>query len=199
MKSANDSFAPAFGDALVVVDVQRDFLPGGALEVPHGDAVIQVLNRYIGAFDRRHLPVVITRDWHPVNHSSFRELGGPWPPHCVAGTPGAELPPSLRRPAHLHVISKGTRPEAQGYSAFEGTELAQLLRDEGCHRVFIGGLATDFCVRSTARDALRAGFDVVVLEDAVRAVNLRPDDGAHALADVVRHGGHLMHLEAAAA
>lgn len=195
----NPGFTPGHGDALLVVDVQRDFLPGGALEVPHGGDVIAVLNRYIEAFDRMRLPVVITREWHPVNHISFRELGGPWPAHCVAGTRGAELPPSLRRPIHLHVISKGTRPEAAGYSAFAGTDLARLLRDEGCRRVFIGGLATDFCVRATARDALRAGFEVIVLEDAVRAVNLRPEDGAHALADVVRHGGHLMRLEEAAA
>jgi nicotinamidase/pyrazinamidase len=193
------NFAPRRGDVLLVVDVQRDFLAGGAREVPNGDAVIEVLNRYIEAFDQQRLPVVITREWHPVNHISFRELGGPWPPHCVAGTAGAELPASLSRPACLHIISKGKRPEAVSESAFAGTRLAQLLRDERCQRVFIGGLATDFCVRATARDALRAGFDVVVLEDAVRAVNLRPDDGAHALADIVRHGGHLMHLEEAAA
>jgi nicotinamidase/pyrazinamidase len=190
---------PRFGDALLVVDVQRDFLSGGALEVPNGDAVIAVLNRYIAAFDRRRLPVVIARDWHPVNHRSFRELGGQWPEHCVAGTHGAELPAALRRPAHCHLISKGIKPESWGDSAFEGTGLASLLREECCRRIFIGGLATEYCVRITARDALRAGFEVVVLEDAVRAMNLRPDDGAHALADVVRHGGRLMHLEAAAA
>jgi nicotinamidase/pyrazinamidase len=179
--------------------VQRDFLRGGTLAVPHGDAVIEVLNRYIAAFDRWHLPVVLARDWHPVNHISFRELGGPWPVHCVAGTAGAETPASLRRPAHLHVVSKGTRSEARGDSAFENTDLAQLLREEGCRRVFVGGLATDYGVRSTARDALRAGFEVVVLEDATRAVNRRPDDGVHALAELVRRGAHLMNLESAAA
>ena len=189
-------FSPAAGDALLIVDVQCDFLPGGALAVPDGDAIIEVLNRYAAAFERLKLPVVVVRDWHPVNHISFRELGGPWPAHCVAGTRGAQLPPSLHLPAYAHVLSKGAQPEADRDSAFEGTRLAALLRREGCRRVFVGGLATDYCVRATARDALREGFQVVVLEDAVRAVNLRPDDGAHALAELVRRGARLMRLAA---
>ena len=190
---------PGYGDALIIVGVQRDFLAGGALAVPDGDAVVGVLNRYIRDFERLHLPVIVVRDWHPVNHVSFRELGGPWPAHCVAGTAGAELPASLHLPVHTHILSKGSRSEAQGDSGFEGARLARLLRDEGCRRVFVGGLATEFSVRATARDALRQGFEVVVLEDAIRAVNRRPDDGAHALAELVRHGASLAHLESAAA
>jgi nicotinamidase/pyrazinamidase len=190
---------PGRGDALLIVDVQRDFLPDGALAVPQGDAVIAVLNRYCAEFERQKLPVIATRDWHPPDHVSFREFGGPWPAHCVADTAGAELPPSLRVPADSLVISKGTRPDAQGYSAFENTDLAELLHERGCRRLFIGGLATDYCVRATARDALREGFQVVVLEDAVRAVNLQPEDGARALAELVRHGARLMHLKDAVA
>src|SRR5690606_29877001 len=123
------------GDALIVVDVQNDFLPGGALGVPEGDAVIPVLNRYAEEFDRHGLPVFATRDWHPERHCSFREQGGPWPPHCVAGTAGAELAPTLALPSGAQVISKATEPEPDAYSAFQGTKLAEKLRERGIRRV----------------------------------------------------------------
>jgi len=142
------------GDALIIVDVQNDFLPGGALAVPHGDEVIAPLNGYLREYARLHLPVFATRDWHPPGHCSFHEQGGPWPPHCVAGTEGAELASGVRLPGSTRVISKATRPESDAYSAFQGTDLAQQLHDAGVTRVLIGGLATDYCVRATALDAL---------------------------------------------
>lgn len=168
------------GDALVVVDVQRDFLPGGALAVAEGDQVVPLLNRYIARFEQAGLPTVFTRDWHPANHCSFRAQGGPWPPHCVAGSEGADFAPGLVLPATGHVVSKATTAEADAYSGFQGTTLAAWLRDRGCRRLFIGGLATDYCVRETVCDALAAGFAVVLLRDAVRAVEVQPGDGARA-------------------
>ena len=183
------------GDALIVVDVQKDFLPGGALAVPDGDAVIPALNRYARRFEGRGLPVFATRDWHPPDHSSFRQRGGPWPPHCVASSPGAELAPTLTLPPGVEIISKATLPGVDAYSGFEGTGLATRLRERGCRRVFIGGLATDYCVRATALDALKQGFEVVVLEDAVRPVEARRGDGARALAELVAQGAQLSRLE----
>ncbi|MBS0555029.1 MAG: isochorismatase family protein, partial [Proteobacteria bacterium] len=126
------------GDALVVVDVQRDFLPDGALGVPDGDAVVPVLNRCIerfGSFDR---PVVLSRDWHPADHCSFRDQGGPWPPHCIAGSDGAEFAPGLAVPARAHIVSKATTAQSDAYSAFQRTGLGELLRSLGCGRLFIG-------------------------------------------------------------
>ena len=179
------------GDALIVVDVQNDFLPGGALAVPGGDQVIEPLNRYLLQFARRHLPVFATRDWHPPGHCSFREQGGPWPVHCVAGTYGAGCPPQLHLPAGVHVISKAVRLESDAYSGFEGTDLAQQLRHLGCTRVFVAGLATDYCVRATVLDGRAAGFEVVVLTDAIRAVEARPGDGERALTDMKAGGAQL--------
>lgn len=189
---------PGHGDALVLVDVQRDFLTDGALSVPGAEAVIEALNRHLVLFAGRQLPVFVIRDWHPANHYSFREFGGRWPTHCVAGTWGAELAPSLHLPEQAHLLSKGRFPEAEGESGFEGTRLAELLQQHRCRRMFIGGLATDHCVRATALDGLRNGFQVVVLEDAIRPLNLRPDDGAHALAELTRHGAHLARMGTAA-
>ncbi len=169
------------GDALVVVDVQNDFLPGGRLAVPDGDEVLAPLNRTISKFVDQGLPVVATRDWHPRNHCSFQAQGGPWPEHCVAGTPGAAFHSELRLPDNAKVISKDTAPEADTYSGFQGTELEDWLHAQQVTRLVVGGLATDYCVNSTVEDALKAGFDVVVLEDAVRAVNVHPGDGVRAL------------------
>jgi len=183
------------GDALIVVDVQKDFLPSGALAVPDGDAVIPALNRYAKRFERNGLPVFATRDLHPPDHCSFRQRGGPWPVHCVVGSPGAELAAALVLPAGTEIISKATPSEVDTYSGFEGTGLAARLRERGCKRLFIGGLATDYCVRATALDALKEGFEVVVLEDAVRPVEVRPGDGARALADLVAQGAYLARLE----
>lgn len=175
-------------DALVVVDVQRDFLPGGALAVPDGDQVVPAINRYLKRFEREGRLVVLTRDWHPADHVSFRAQGGPWPPHCVAGTPGAGFAPGLDLPAMAQVVSKATRPDAEAYSGFEGTELAARLRQQGVKRLFVGGLATDYCVRATVLDALREGFEVWLLADAVRAVDVRPGDGERALRDMLQAG-----------
>lgn len=167
-------------DALLIVDVQRDFLPGGSLAVPEGDAVAPVLNRYIALARGRGLPVFASRDWHPKNHCSFRAFGGPWPEHCVANTPGAEFTPALELPAETVVIDKATFAEADAYSAFSGTPLARLLRERGAKRLWVGGLATDYCVLNTVRDALREGFGVLLLIDAIRAVNVNPGDGERA-------------------
>jgi nicotinamidase/pyrazinamidase len=170
------------GDALLVVDVQHDFLPGGSLAVAGADAVIPILNRYIGLFRQRGLPVFACRDWHPPDHSSFNENGGPWPAHCIAGTWGAELSNLLELPADAPVLSKGTVRESEGYSAFDGTGLDVTLSRQVVNRLFIGGLTTDYCVVNTVLDAARLGLPVVVLLDASKAVNLNPEDGKGAVA-----------------
>ena len=174
--------------ALLVVDVQRDFCPGGALAVKSGDEVIPGLNLVIEAFERRRLPIFFTRDWHPVDHLSFRGRGGIWPPHCVQGTLGAELHPNLRIPATATIISKGTSRDAEAYSGFQGTDLEERLRGLGVDEIFLGGLATDYCVRESTLDALKAGFSVTVIEDCIRPVNAKPGDGDRALADMRRAG-----------
>lgn len=168
-------------DALIVVDVQNDFLPGGSLAVRDGDAVIPVLNGYIDRFREKGLDIYATRDWHPPDHCSFRKQGGPWPPHCIAGSTGAEFAAALRLPARTIVISKATTPEKDAYSGFEGTDLAERCRRAGHERLFIGGLATDYCVLNTVLDALKFGFQVFLLEDAIRAVNVAPGDGDRAI------------------
>jgi nicotinamidase/pyrazinamidase len=183
---------PHAGDALLIVDVQNDFLPGGALAVPRGNEVIEPLNRYIEAFVAAGLPVYATRDWHPAGHCSFKAFGGKWPPHCIAGTPGADFPDALKLPDTTQTVSKGAYYAHEGYSAFEDTNLANRLRMAGCRRVFVAGLATDYCVRATAMDARRLGFEVVILQDAVRAVDERPGDGARALGDLVSLGAALI-------
>lgn len=182
-------------DALLVVDVQRDFLPQGNLAVPDGDAVVPVLNRYLSLARARSLPVFASRDWHPRNHCSFRAQGGPWPPHCVAGTPGAAFADGLELPVDAVVIDKATRPEADAYSAFSGTPLARLLRERGVKRLLVGGLATDYCVLNSVRDALGEGFDVLLLKDAIRAVNVKPGDGEHAEREMQRAGAAALTYE----
>lgn len=183
----------ATGDALLIVDVQNDFCPGGSLAVPEGDRVVPVLNSYIQAFRERDLPVYASRDWHPAETSHFMVGGGPWPPHCVAGTEGAELHPDLSLPPGATVMSKGTDPTDDGYSAFEaesddGHGLAESLRGQGVDRLFIGGLATDYCVRATVLDAARAGFRPVLLLDAVRGIDVQEGDQAAALDEMLRAG-----------
>jgi len=187
------------GDALLLVHVQNDFLPGGSLAVPDGDQVIAVLNDCIGMFVRDGYPVFATRDWHPVNHCSFRHRGGPWPVHCVADTPGAAFAADLNLPATARVISQATDPAREAYSGFDGTDLDAALRLRHVRRLIVGGLATDYCVLHTVRDALRLGYAVVVLADAVRAVDARPSDGARALDEMKRLGAQVAGLEAVAA
>lgn len=178
---------PSPGDALVVVDVQRDFV-SGSLAVAGGAQVIAPLNRAAEAFAARGLPVVATSDWHPADHCSFDVSGGPWPVHCVAGTPGAQPADGLRLPAGTVIVRKATTADADAYSAFSGTTLAADLRARGVTRVVVGGLATDYCVLNTVRDALAEGFVAVVLRDAIRAVDVREGDGEQAQ-DAMRDAG----------
>jgi len=186
---------PGPGDALIVVDVQVDFMPGGALGVPHGDVVVAPLNRLIDAWSAQGLPVYLTRDWHPPDHCSFAAQGGPWPTHCVAGTPGAEFWPALHIPANATVVSKATRAREEAYSAFKDTELLHKLRTAGVTRIVLGGLATDYCVRCSGADARAAGLDVVVLKDAVCAVDVHPGDGDRALQELTAAGAELATCE----
>ena len=160
-------------DALIVVDVQRDFCPGGALAVPRGDEVVPVINRLFVLTDWL---TVATRDWHPADHCSFKTQGGIWPPHCVAGTNGAGFHPALDQAHIRHVVSKAVTRDAEVYSGFHGTDLAALLASRGIRRAFVCGLATDYCVKATALDARRAGLGVVVIEDAIRGVEVKPGD-----------------------
>ncbi len=169
-------------DALLVVDVQYDFLPGGSLGVKEGDQVVSVLNEYIARFHAEALPIYATRDWHPANHCSFKAQGGIWPPHCIAGTHGAAFPSNLNLPPTVQVISKATEQNKDAYSGFGSPELKKQLVAHGVTRVFIGGLTTDYCVLNTVKDAVEYGFQVVVLADAIRAVNVQPEDGERAIA-----------------
>lgn len=182
-------------DALIVVDVQNDFLPGGALAVPRGDEVVPVLNSYITLFTERGLAVIATRDWHPPDHCSFSAHGGSWPSHCVVGSPGAQFAPSLALPHDVTVISKDTESQQNTYSGFGGTGLAERLKSQGVRRLFIGGLATDYCVLNTVRDALELDFTVCLLVDAIRAVNVKPDDGPRAEKEMRRLGAMTVTLE----
>lgn len=175
-------------DALLIVDVQNDFLPGGALAVPAGDAVIAPLNRWIAHFRAAGRPIIASRDWHPADHCSFVSQGGPWPPHCIAGSPGARFAEALALPEDAWVISKATTQDQEAYSAFAGTDLDARLRARDIRRLFVGGLATDYCVKNTVLDALRLGYSVALLTDAIRAVEVNPGDGAHALAEMVAAG-----------
>jgi nicotinamidase/pyrazinamidase len=172
------------GDALIIVDVQNDFCPGGALAVGRGDEVVPVLNKWIQKASKQGVPVYASRDWHPPTHISFKERGGPWPPHCVRGTSGAAFHPELKLPQEAQIISKAEKPDEDSYSAFGGTDLAERLRKAGVRRVWIGGLTQDYCVRETSMDALREGFEVHVIVAGTRAVNVDPKDGRRALDDV---------------
>lgn len=185
------------GDALLVVDVQRDFMPGGSLAVPDGDRVVAPLNAYIAAFQARQLPVFFSRDWHPPDHCSFRESGGRWPAHCVAGSPGAQWADGLQLVPGAHIISKATSRETEAYSAFGGTALLVLLRNLQVARLFVGGVASDYCVHATVIDARAHGFAVVVLTDAIRGINAQPGDDARALTDMVAHGASLVRVHPA--
>lgn len=178
----------AEGDALVIVDLQNDFLPGGSLPVPEGEQVIPVLNGYIERFVNRGLPIFATRDWHPKNHSSFTAQGGPWPEHCVIGSKGAEFASDLQLPDSVQIISAGADVEKDGYSAFETPSCKQQLDSAGVRRLFIGGLATDYCVLNTVCDALALQYQVVLLTDAVRAINVQPEDGEKAIDEMVEKG-----------
>lgn len=182
------------GDALLIVDVQNDFLTGGRLAVPDGEAVIAFLNRYLDNFSKQCLPVLITRDWHPENHCSFTQQEGPWPVHCVAQTFGAEFPAALNLPESTQIISKAIHPNQDAYSGFQNTDLDSRLKSQGVRRLFIGGIATDYCVLNTVKDALKFGYTVYLLQDAVQAVNLSPDDGEIALQEMMDLGCRICKL-----
>ncbi len=187
-----EKIIPDAGDVLLVVDVQYDFLPGGALGILRGDEIIPALNRCIALFAEKKLPVYASRDWHPRDHCSFNAQGGPWPPHGVAGTHGAEFSSQLVLPPDAQVISKADRRDREAYSVFGGTDLDRRLRIAGVRRIFIGGLATDYCVLNTARDAHVLGYEYFVLTDAVRAVDVELGDGERALEEMRRMGAHLI-------
>jgi nicotinamidase/pyrazinamidase len=178
-------------DALIVVDVQNDFLPGGALAVNDGDAVIPVINEYLRLSTAKRLPIYATRDWHPAGHCSFVENGGTWPKHCVADSPGAQFAEDLALPDDVTIVNKGTDSDKEAYSGFQGTDLSDQLRAKGVKRVIIGGLATDYCVLNTVNDALANGFDVVLLTHAIRAVDLNPGDGDRAIESMLERGAEV--------
>ena len=184
-------------EALLIVDVQNDFCPGGKLAVEHGDAVVPVLNEYI---EKLGVPVYASRDWHPPKTEHFKEFGGRWPPHCIRDTEGAAFHPGLNLPENTVVVTKGTHAADDGYSAFEGVApdgraLAYVLRSNGIRRLYLGGLTTDYCVRSSALDALGEGFEVVLLTDAIRGIDVKPGDADRAIEQVVRAGARTATLD----
>jgi nicotinamidase/pyrazinamidase len=196
---AMGTLTPGAGDALLVADVQNDFLPGGALGVQGGDQILPVLLAYIARFHGSGLPIFLSRDWHPPDHCSFRDQGGPWPSHCIAGTPGSLAPPAFQAPASAIIIHKATARDREAYSAFQDTGLEEHLRVSRVRRLFIGGLATDYCVLNTVKDARRLGYEVCLLMDGIRAVNRHPDDGRKAEEEMVRLGAAPIRLENLAA
>jgi nicotinamidase/pyrazinamidase len=179
------------GRALIVVDVQNDFCPGGTLAVEHGDEVIAPLNQLIAEFLEQGLPVYKSRDWHPPTTKHFTHYGGTWPIHCVQNTHGAEFHADLLEDPRIQIVSKGMGDE-DNYSAFDGTPLAEELRSRGVSEVWVGGLATDYCVKNTVLDALREGFRVRAVSDAMRAVNLHPGDDARAVEEMRAAGAEIV-------
>lgn len=170
--------------ALVIVDLQNDFCPGGSLAVGDGDQVVPVANRLIDRFHDAGLPIFATRDWHPADHCSFEAQGGPWPPHCVQNTEGSRFHPGLTLPETATLISKATTTEKDAYSGFDETDLASRLRKSGVKRIVVCGLATDYCVRATALDGMAEGFEVTVVKDGIRAVNVQPEDSQKAIEEM---------------
>jgi nicotinamidase/pyrazinamidase len=184
--------------ALIIVDVQNDFCPGGSLAVANGDAVVPPLNKLMKEFLDRGEPVFKTRDWHTAGTKHFAAYGGTWPIHCVQNTPGAEFHKDLLDDPRITIISKGIGESADGYSGFDGTNLTQILRAQGVEEVWVGGLATDYCVKHTVLDGLREGFAVKALADAMLPVNLKPGDGEQAIAEMRSAGAEIVGNERAA-
>jgi nicotinamidase/pyrazinamidase len=184
--------------ALIVVDVQNDFCPGGKLAVPHGDEVIEPLNQLIDDFLERGEPVYKSRDWHPPTTKHFAAHGGVWPVHCVQNTKGAEFHPALRDDPRITVISKGLG-DTNCYSAFDETDLLDQLQQQNVEEVVVGGLATDYCVKSTVLDALKNGFKVKALANAMRAVDVEPGDGERAIEEMRDAGAEIVEEKSQAA
>lgn len=179
--------------ALLVVDVQNDFCPGGSLPVPDGDKVVPVLNAYIERFRREGRPIILSRDWHPARTTHFKEFGGPWPVHCVQGTRGADFHPALIVPPEAIIVSKGMGADEDGYSAFvgrdqQGRRLAELLRELGVRKLLVGGLATDYCVLNSVLEARQEGFDVEVIRSGIRGVDVQPGDSDRAIERMQQSG-----------
>ena len=175
-------------DALLITDIQKDFLPGGPLAIDNGDEIVPVLNGYARLFKNANACVFASRDWHPANHISFKDQGGPWPPHCVQDTEGAKFSSNLKLPADVIVMSKATDPNHESYSVFDGTTFDNELRMRGVKRLFIGGLATDYCVVNTVLDARKLGYDIVVLVDATLGINVKPGDVDRAIEAMLKVG-----------
>lgn len=183
--------------ALIIVDVQNDFCPGGALAVVDGDQVVAPLNRYIEHFANASLPIFATRDWHPEKTTHFKAYGGVWPVHCVQGTFGAEFHRALKLGSSAVIVSKGMAADADSYSGFDainsaGVRLADLLSVDGVTRIYVGGLATDYCVKQTVLDGCKLGFNVVVLKDAIRGVDLSPGDSVQAVQEMLVAGARVV-------
>ncbi len=186
--------------ALLVVDVQSDFCPGGALAVSEGDKIVPVLNKYINKFSKVKLPVFASRDWHPKSTKHFKKFGGLWPNHCVQDTKGAQFHPKLKFPKEVIILSKGMDPDKDSYSAFQAydnnnTEFLNLLKIFGVKELYVGGLATDYCVKSSVLDALKNGFKVYLLFDAIKGVNLKPDDSKEAINEMTASGAKKITFE----
>ena len=183
-------------DALIIVDMQKDFMPDGVLPVPDGDKIVPVLNEYIKFFNSKGNPVYFTRDWHPENHISFKGFGGIWPPHCIQETEGANFVDNLLIPQdNKFIISKGTSKDFDAYSGFQGTILDSLLKERGIKRVFIGGVATDYCVKNTVLGALNLGYQTFVLNDGIKGVNLNKGDVEKAIEEMINKGAVFIDLK----
>lgn len=174
--------------ALILVDLQNDFCPGGALAVNEGDQIIGPANELVRYATKHAYPIVCTRDWHPANHYSFKEHGGIWPEHCVAGSHGARFHPALDLPDNVSVVSTADTPDKEAYSGFEGTALAEQLNSGEVEHLIVAGLATDYCVKHTVLDGLSNGFRVRVVNNAIRAVNVEEGDGTRAIEEMRGHG-----------
>jgi nicotinamidase/pyrazinamidase len=186
--------------ALIIVDMQNDFCPGGALAVAGGDAIVPVINRYIGLFLEGGLPIIASRDWHPRETRHFKEFGGIWPAHCVKGSFGARFRAGLLLPTGTRVFHKGTDPDRDDYSALQGRDdsgraMADYLKEEGIKNLFVCGLATDYCVLETVLEGMRLGFSVMVLADAVSGVDAKPGDSERAIAEMVSSGAVLFTID----
>jgi nicotinamidase/pyrazinamidase len=175
-------------DALIVTDIQNDFLPGGSLPVKEGDQIVPVINEYLRVFKSVKAKIFASRDWHPANHMSFKAQGGPWPPHCIQNTEGAKFHYSLKLPEDVVIVSKATDPAKEAYSVFEGTGLIETLKTAEIQRLFVGGLTTDYCVKESVLQARKLGYPVIVLVDGTRGINVRPGDADKAMDEMIKNG-----------